>query len=165
MLGEIAMDKPPVRERILLIAPEPALGTVLRRLLESRGYEVCTADAGAQEIDLAIVDLPAGRALPETILRSGSLTTSAFVFLSARGDTPAVRRVVEANGGVLLPKPFTPEGLERCARRALARPRQSTEARAVRSSSSEVSPAAAFSRPSSHSVRVPPAAAASQTSS
>jgi PAS domain S-box-containing protein len=118
-------------EAILVVEDDPAVRGVVRRMLESQGYDVAEAAGGeearqtleerAGRVDLLLVDVVMpdqnGRALAEQLTeRWPSLRV---VFMSGYTDDEILRRGLMRPGMAFLAKPFTPDRLAHAVREAL----------------------------------------------
>jgi two-component system cell cycle sensor histidine kinase/response regulator CckA len=124
-------DAPKGDERVLVVEDDPAVRRLVRRALESCGYEVIDAStaeeasahltAGATPIDLLLTDvvLPgaSGRELAERVATSHPGTK--VLFMSGYTDDAVVRRGISRAEVAFLAKPFTALMLARKVRAVL----------------------------------------------
>jgi CheY-like chemotaxis protein len=124
----------PVRQTILVVDDEPDVRTVVRRMLEPRGYAVLdTGDprqaqriASQRPVDLLLTDvvMPLMRGT-ELAQRFRAVAPSAKVLLMS---AYAVAEIAQS-GHPFIPKPFTPEVLARKVQQVLDRQLRSPFAR------------------------------------
>jgi len=119
---------------VLLVEDEPAVRQFARRALESSGYCVLAASAGAEAMATALthagpihvlvtdVVMP-GMGGPELARRlAQQRPTLRVLFCSGYTDDASVREGVREAGTAFLQKPFSPEELIRKVREVLSAP-------------------------------------------
>lgn len=118
-------------ETVLVAEDERAVRALASRILRKRGYHVLEAIDGAEalsiarqhegHIDLLLTDIVmpimGGRELAEQLLLLRP--TSKVLFMSGYMDDELLQRGVEQGVGILLEKPFTPDGLAAKVREVL----------------------------------------------
>lgn len=110
-------------KRILVIEDEPHVLAVVRKRLETRGYEVVTAGDGREGLrqarcaqpDLIILDLilPGmdGFQLCALLKRDDSLRQTPILMLTARTQERDVERGIALGANAYMTKPFKPAAL------------------------------------------------------
>ncbi|HWA75430.1 MAG TPA: response regulator [Polyangiaceae bacterium] len=120
------------KERILIVEDDPLVRTLVRRVLEDRGYRVTVCERGRDaleqakhgEFDLLLTDV----VMPEISgpelarLLTQIAPTLKVLFMSGYAEDEIVNRGVVNPGVTLLPKPFTAESLAHAVRKHLDHP-------------------------------------------
>lgn len=118
-------------ETVLLVEDEPGVRALARRILARSGYTVLEASNGEEalqlaaqfdgSIDLMVTDCvmpgPSGPMLAEQLKMIRP--AAKVLFMSGYTDHAATRHGLLRAGAIFLQKPFTPDGLASCVRRAL----------------------------------------------
>jgi len=121
-------------ETILVVEDQAEVRTLIRKMLEARGYRVLTAEHGPAALQIAAlhsgpihlllsdVVMPgmSGRELSLTL--SATRTTMRTLYLSGYTDESIVHHGVLAAGVAFLQKPFTADGLAQKVREVLGAP-------------------------------------------
>lgn len=108
------MNKP----TILIIDDHRPVGMLLENVLRLHGYGVLYAESGGEGLELARREAPAlilldimmpemdGFHVCETLKADGRTRDIPIVFISARGEAPAVERAKAVGGAGFIHKPF-----------------------------------------------------------
>jgi len=119
-------------ERIIVVEDEPSLGSMIKRMLEARGYEITLADTPVQALaladdrsfDLLVTDVVMpemnGRQLAERL--ASNAPAMRVLFMSGYSEDELLARGVIDKHLRFLPKPFSIDQLAREVRLALDAP-------------------------------------------
>lgn len=121
-------------ETILVVEDQDEVRTLMRKILESRGYRVLTAANGAAALQMAAVHpgpihllvsdvvMPGMSGREVSVQLATTRTTMRTLYLSGYTDESIVHHGVLEDGVAFLQKPFTSDGLARKVREVLDAP-------------------------------------------